>query len=408
MKKVDSKSNTNQDQSILEEIDTQVQLIQSFIPLGLMAVEELLYKEVEMLAGPRYHRKEQGKFPGYRWGTNPGSVFLGGTKVKTQVPRVRAKDSNREIPLQSYERLQERHKLRKYLLGLLLGGLSTRRYSQCAQLVPEIFGISPSSLSRHFMEVTEEKLKAFTTRRLDGDYVALFIDGKTFARQQIIIALGVTMEGHKVPLGFVQGATEHHRVCLDLLKDLKYRGFTVSKGVLVIIDGSKGLRKAVALAFGSDIVVQRCQWHKRENVVSYLSKADQKDYRRKLEKAYQSDTYQEAKETLKGIARELEVKNLSAARSLREGLEETLTVLKLQLPHELTKVFRTTNCIESLNSQLGRLTGRVTRWQSSAQIHRWVACALLDIETRMRKVKGYKQLTKLRKAINEQRKLNRN
>ena len=222
MPKVNKTKRKNQGQSTAAfDFDSEVSLIQAFIPLGIMAVEELLYKEVEALAGPPHHRKAKGDFPGYRWGSNPGSVFFGDNKVKVKVPRVRDRKTDTEIPLGSYQALQDKQKIRAQMLGRLLGGLSCRRYSECAPLVPEVFGLSASSLSRHFMEGTEAKLEAFTTRQLKDDYVALFIDGKTFAKQQIIIALGVTMAGEKVPVGFIQGTTEHHRVCMDLLNDLK-------------------------------------------------------------------------------------------------------------------------------------------------------------------------------------------
>ncbi|MFQ6678766.1 MAG: IS256 family transposase [Fidelibacterota bacterium] len=407
MPKVDHKQRIKQEQTAGSyEFDTEVSLIQAFIPIGLMAVEELLYKEVELLAGPPNHRKDKGGFPGYRWGSNPGSVFLGDTKARVAVPRVRNRQTEKEIPLKSYQLLKDKRHIRQQLMGRLLGGLSLRRYSECASLLPEVFGISASSLSRHFMEETETKLKAFTARRLTADYVALFIDGKTFARQQIIIALGVTMAGNKIPVGFIQGTTEHHRVCMDLLNDLKDRGFLSSEGLLVIIDGSKGLYKAVNEVFSNTVMVQRCQWHKRENVLSYLPKNKKPEYKQKIQEAYNSDTYNEAKNKLEAIVNELKGINLSAARSLGEGLAETLTLHKLKLPPELHTAFKTTNCIESLNSQIARLTGRVTRWHSSKQIHRWVASALLDIEMRMRKIRGYEKLNKLRTAIQKELKLN--
>ena len=407
MPKVNNNGRLNQAQ--IEEtfnFDTEVSLIQAFIPIGIMAVEELLYKEVEALAGPPHHRKDKGGFPGYRWGSNPGSVYLRDTKTKVQVPRVRGRATGKEIPLNSYHALQEKKQVRAEMMGKLLGGLSLRRYAECASLFPEVFGISSSSLSRHFIEDTEEKLKAFTARKLKGDYVALFIDGKTFAKQQIIIALAVTIGGDKIPVGFIQGTTEHHRVCMDLLNDLKDRGLSSSNGLLVIIDGSTGLRKAVNKVFADEAMVQRCQWHKRENVLSYLSKNKQPEYKKKMQDAYNSNTYDEAKNKLKAIITELKVINLSAANSLKEGLEETLTVHRLELPIKLRTVFKTTNCIESLNSQIARLTGRVTRWQNSKQIHRWVASALLDIEMRMRKVREYKKLNKLRTAMHKELKLN--
>lgn len=406
MPKVNNNVRLNQEQR--EEnfnFDTEVSLIQAFIPIGIMAVEELLYEEVEALTGPSHHRKEKGGFPGYRWGSNPGSVYLRDTKTKIQVPRVRDKETEKEIPLKSYHALQEKKQVRAEIMGKLLGGLSLRRFSECASMVPDVFGISAPSLSRHFIEETEEKLKAFTERKLTDDYVALFIDGKTFAKQQIIIALGVTINGDKIPVGFIQGTTEHHRVCMDLLADLKERGFTSKKGLLIIIDGSTGLRKAVNKVFSDEVMVQRCQWHKRENVLSYLPKNKQPEYKKKIQDAYNSDSFEDAKTKLTNLLPELEHINLSAAHSLKEGLEETLTVLKLELPDELKTSLRTTNCIESLNSQIARLTGRVTRWQNSKQIHRWVASALLDIEMRLRKIRGYKKLKDLRSSLQNELKL---
>lgn len=407
MSKVEMKENVNQAENRKTfDFETEVSLIRSFIPLGLMAVEELLYREVELLAGPPHQSKTNGDFPGYRWGKNPGSVYLGDTKSKVAVPRVRDRQTEKEIPLKSYQSFKDKREVHDLAMAKLLGGLSLRRYSESASLLPEVFGISASSLSRHFIEETEEKLKAFTTRKLTDDYVAIFIDGKTFAKQQIIIALGVTITGDKIPVGFIQGTTEHHRVCMDLLNDLKERGFSSSNGLLVVIDGSTGLRKAVNKVFADEVMVQRCQWHKRENVLRYLTKHHQSEYRRKIQDAYNSDTYEEAERKLEMIITELEHINLSAANSMKEGMEETLTIHKLKIPPELRKVFKTTNCIESLNSQIARLTGRVTRWQNSKQIHRWVASALMDIEMRMRKIKGCEKLGNLRLALQKELKLN--
>ena len=385
------------------DLDTKVSLIQAFIPIGLFAVEELLHQEVEQLAGPVYSRKDRPDREATRWGSNPGSVFLGESKVKIQVPRVRSKNSKREIPLRSYHALQSSQPVQEYVLARLLGGLSCRRYAECAEMMPEVFGMSSSTLSRRFIDVTKEKLKAFQERRLDEEeFVALFIDGKTFASQNVIIALGVTIEGRKVPLGFRQGTTEHHQVCADLLNDLLDRGFGIDQGLLVVIDGSKGLHKAVRSIIGNKGVIQRCQWHKRENVLAYLSKSQQRYYRRKLQDAYSRSDYHEARGKLLEIREELKPINLSAVRSLDEGLKETLTLHRLGLFEELGSSFKTTNCIESLNSQVARLTGRITYWKNSEQIHRWLGCCLLDVELRMRKVRGYRHLWELRGALKKE------
>lgn len=388
------------------DLDSKVSVIEAFIPLGLMAVEELLYKEVEELAGQRHKRKEKGNHMGYRWGTNPGSVFLGESKVGIQVPRVRDRETNEEVPLRSYKLLNRARKIKKGILAKLLGGLSLRRYSECAVLVPEVFGISPSSLSRRFVEVTEEKLKAFQERRLeDEEFVALFIDGKSFSGENLLIALGVTIEGKKIPIGFRQGATEHHRVCADLLNDLIDRGLSTKLGLLVVIDGSKGIYKAVKSVLADKACIQRCQWHKRENVLSYLPKSKQSYFRKKLQEAYSCTNYNEAEKKLHVIRRELETINLSAVKSLDEGMEETLTIQRLGLAEDLGTSFRTTNCIESLISQVSRLTIRVSYWKNSNQIHRWLASSLLDLEPRMRRVKGYSSLWKLREALQKELKI---
>ena len=370
-----------------------------------------MYKEVEELASPCYSRKESQNYEGTRWASNPGSVFLGESKVKIQVPRVRSKNTEQEMPLRSYHALQSPSAIEEYLLGKLLGGLSCRRYAECAEMLPEVFGMSASTLSRRFVEVSKDKLKAFQVPNLrddEEDFVALFIDGKSFASQNVIIAPGITMEGRKVPLGFRQGTTEHHQVCTHLLNDLLDRGLSIDHGLLVVIDGSRGLYKAVTAIIGKKGLIQRCQWHKRENVLAYLSKEQQSYYRKRLQEAYPQDAahscsdYHEAKEKLLEIRQELEPINLSAVRSLDEGLEETLTLQRLGLFEELGSSFKTTNCIESLNSQIGRLTGRITYWKNSAQIHPWLGCCLLDIELRMKRVKGYAHLWKLRKALQKE------
>ena len=388
------------------DLDSKVSVIEAFIPIGLMAIEELLYKEVEELAGPKHKCKEKGKHRGYRWGTNPGSVFLGESKVGIEVPRVRNRVTNEEVPLRSYKLLNRARKIKKGIVAKLLGGLSLRRYSECAEIVPEVFGISPSSLSRRFIEATEEKLKAFSERRLEGEeFVALFIDGKSFSGENLLIVLGVTIDGRKIPIGFRQGATEHHQVCADLLNDLIDRGLSTELGLLVVIDGSKGIYKAVKSVLADNVVIQRCQWHKRENVLSYLPKGKQLYFRKKLQEAYSCSEYKQAKKKLYEIRCELESINLSAVRSLDEGLKETLTIQRLGVVEELGVSFKTTNCIESLISQVARLTGRVSHWKNSNQIHRWLASSLFDLEPRMRRVKGYRSLWKLREALQKELKL---
>ena len=380
-------------------LDTRVELIQALIPIGLDAVNELLQQEVCRLAGERYSR--EGGLPGHaRWGRQRGSVYLADQKVAIAVPRVRDTRRGQEVPLSAYQALQDPRRAEDASLRKVLKGLSCRDYEPCVDAVSETFGLSSSSLSRRFKRASGKKLAELAERDLSGyDIVALFLDGKTFGDDAMVIALGVTMKGDKVVLGFVQTATENERVCSQFLRSLLERGLNVDQGVLCVIDGAKGLRKAVDKVFGAKAAVQRCQWHKRENVVRYLPTSKQATFRRKLQRAYDQPTYSQAKTALKKVRVELNVLNQSAVASLDEGFEDTLTLHRLGVFTELGRSFKTTNCIENLNSLIGNRTGKVDRWRNSEQKHRWLATAILDIEPRLRTVVGYRRLPRLRAAL---------
>lgn len=381
------------------ELNTRVELIQALIPIGLEAVNEVLQQEVCQLAGERYSRA--GGVPGYaRWGGQRGSVYLADQKVAIGVPRVRDRRRGQEIPLSAYQALQNPRRADDASLRKILKGLSCRDYEPCVDAVSETFGLSSSSMSRRFKRASAKKLAELAERDLSGyDVVGLFLDGKTFGDDAMVIALGVTIKGEKVVLGFVQTATENERVCSQFLRSLVDRGLNVDQGVLCVIDGAKGLRKAVSKVFGSKAAVQRCQWHKRENVVRYLATNQQATFRRKLQRAYDQPTYRQAKAALKKVRAELNLLNQSAVASLDEGFEETLTVHRLGLFKELGRSFKTTNCIENLNSLIANRTGKVDRWRNSEQKHRWLATTILDIEPRLRTVAGYRHLPRLRAAL---------
>ena len=382
-----------------EELDARIALIQALIPLGLKAVEETLQKEVEDLAGERY-RRDSGKDHCHRWGSQPGSVYLADQKIPVRVPRVRDTAHGQEIRLQAYERLQRPRNLDEGLLKRIVNRLSCRNYRDCAEAVPEAFGLSASTVSRRTIQATARKLAQLQERSLEPyDIVALFLDGKCFAKEQILIALGVTIEGDKIILGFLQASTENEKVCADFLRRLIERGLAHDQGLLCVIDGSKGLRKAIQTVLGEKAVVQRCRWHKRENVVGYLPKSKQPAVRKRLQDAYQLPTLKEAEKALLRVRKELSLLNQSAVASLDEGLDETLTLHRLGLAEELGESFSTTNCLESINAQLGQRTDKVDHWKNSNQLHRWVATALLEIEPRLRKVRGYRHLPHLRRAL---------
>jgi transposase-like protein len=215
----------------------------------------------------------------------------------------------------------------------------------------------------------------------------------------MVLALGVTVTGEKVLLGFVQTGTENEQVCAAFLRDLVERGLGYEQGLLCVIDGSKGFRKAVASVFGPQAVVQRCQWHKRENVVAYLPKGQQAPWRCKLQAAYERPSYAEAKAALLRCRQELRLLNESAVASLDEGFEETLTLHRLGVFGTLGTSLKTTNCLESINALVGQRTAKVNRWTNSAQKQRWLAAALLDIEPPLRRIRGYRSLPLLRPAL---------
>lgn len=376
------------------DLGSRIALIQQLIPLGLMAVEEALQSEVHELAGVRYRRDEN---PNKRWGSNIGSVHLGNQKHNIHVPRVRNQTSGQEVPLKSYQALQSDQGVNNQTLAQVINGISTRKFEKAAMQIPCAFGIQKSSVSRKFIQASAKKLKTFQDRDLsEHDIIVIFMDGKSFSENEMIIALGVTLSGEKIVLGAIESSTENQKVCRDFLIQLKERGLRSEEKILFVIDGAKGLRKGIEVVFGKQAIIQRCQWHKRENIVSYLPKSEQSRFRKKLQKAYETPSLGQAKQKLNRIRKELQLINESAVRSLDEGLEETLSLHRLGLFEQLGLSLKTSNCIESLNSQLGQYTRRVCYWKNSNQRQRWVATALLEIEPSLRKIKGYRFLPLLK------------
>jgi len=265
-----------------------------------------------------------------------------------RIPRIRNRKTDKEVVLSNYQKLQQPLEGDKNLLVKVLNGLSCHKYAEAAQKVPEVFGLSASSISKRFIKASSGKLKQFNARRLEKyDIVAIIIDGKTFAKEQMVIAVGITITGRKVFLGFVQTATENSSVCKKFLQSLIDSGLLYKQGLLFIIDGSKGIRKAITNIFGIYTFIQRCQWHKRENVLSYLQKSQKSSMRKKLQHAY---------EALQQCRRELSLINQSY-------------------------------------------------WKNSEQKHRWLASALLAIEPNLRRIKGYTALPQLRGALQKTLKL---
>lgn len=384
------------------DLDTRIALIQALIPVALEKVHEELQADVGRLAGTRYVR--EGRLPGHvRWTRQRGSIYVADQKIPIEVPRVRDRRRNQEVPLPTYARFQAPRALDTGLLHKVLGGLSTREYARCAEAVREAFGLSASTVSRRFKRASARKLRELTERRLEAyDLVALVLDDKTFAEDEMVAAVGVTITGEKVLLGFVQTATENRKVCAAFLRELVERGLRVESGLLVVTDGAKGLQAAVRDVFGTAALLQRCQWHKRENVVAYLPERHRATVRRKLQAAYEQPTYEAAKRALGKVRAELALLNASAVASLDEGLEETLTLHRLGVFAELGISLKTTNVLESIHARVESRTAKVDHWKNSDQKQRWLATALLDLEPELRRVKNYRALPLLRAALTRQ------
>src|SRR3954452_19107871 len=373
---------------VLEQpIEVQLSIVANHLDICKAVINSLLQTATEQQTGPRYCRVKPHAGNYSRWGFNPGSVRIGNQKLSVAVPRVVDKTTGQVGNIGLYEVLKDLPEQKEEMVLSVLKGLSTRDYSQVACQLLDSFGLSASSISRHFIEHSTQAVEAFTTRSLEEEhYVALFIDGKHLAGEQMIITLGITSAGVKKPLDVIQSSTENSRCIKEMLGSLVSRGLKFEQGLLVITDGSKGIHKAVEDTFGHYAVLQRCQWHKRENIVAYLREREQQPMRRALQQAYSHPDYDTAKAALERIAAELKVRNVRAANSVLEGMEQTLTMQRLGLHEQLASSFTTTNCIESLNSQVDKYVHKVKHWMHSDQRNRWVMRMLTEAQKPLNKV----------------------
>lgn len=367
--------------------------------MGLAVLHELLASEAEMIAGPK--GKHASDRTHHHWGIARTPLAFGGRNAIIERPRVRTRGKRKgEVELPSIAALREGDPMSTRVAEQIVLGVSTRGYERSLDEVDdeiETRGTSKSNVSRALIAKTRDKLAEFVSRKLDDvDVVAMFIDGIEFAGHTVIIALGVTIDGTKVPLGIWAGSTENHVVATALLQNLLERGLRVEQSMLFVIDGGKGLRKALRDVFGNRAVVQRCQVHKLRNVKGHMSEARRAYVARQMRDAYKSATAATAKKKLLQLVSWLDANGEdSAAASLREGLDETLTVLRLGLPATLRRTFATTNAIENMNGSLRRVTRNVRRWRNEAMIRRWVALAVAEAQRGFRRVKGHKTMSSL-------------
>jgi transposase-like protein len=368
------------------------------VELGLLVASDILEDEVARLCGARYQHQ-----PGRthtRYGRQGGVVTLAGQKLPIERPRVRQADGGREVPLETYARLQSPDAMPQAVLRRMVRGVSTRGYEGVIDVARDGFGVAKSSVSRGFVRASAAAVKALAERRFDGQrFAVVMIDGVEYAGETMVVALGITKDGTKRILGLRQGATENAEVCTALLEDLAQRGLDTTRPTLLVLDGSKALHAAAKRVWGKNAVIQRCQVHKKRNIKAHVPEKHWPELERRLSAGYQETDYETAKHSLEGTTTWLAQINPDAASSLREGLEETLTVIKLGVPGVLRRSLAATNPIESALSVTRRVTARVTRWRDGDMRKRWCVAGLLRAESKFRRLKGNRGMPTLLKAL---------
>ncbi len=405
-KKANGKIREIRDGQVVLEIPLPVAEVLAGIPdaveglsheVGLMLVTAVIESECERVAGTKDTKNPLRE--ANWWGSQPGSIYYGKQKVLIDRPRLRSKD-NKEIQLSTYKAFKNPKGMNSSAMKQLILGISSRNYEEAVEGFIKGYGIKKSSISRHFVKATSEQMREFMEKDISHlELCAIFIDGIEFKKHLLVVALGLDMDGRKHILGLWQGDTENAAVCNNLLDDIERRGLEMGKDYLFVLDGSKALRSSVAKKFGKDALVQRCQQHKRRNVREHLPPEHQEAIDARIRAAYNMADYDKAKESLALTVRYLERLNPSAAASLREGMEETLTLHKLGIAGLLRKTLSTTNPIESCFSITRTITRRVKKWNGGDMVQRWAVAALLRAEKKFKRINGYKEIPKLLAAL---------
>ncbi len=377
-------------------------LLAMSVAAGMAVMQALFEAEIAEVAGPK--GKHDPDRAAVRHGSGRGSVTLGGRRVAVDRPRARTLDGH-EVPLVSYTHFAAEDVLTRVVMERMLAGVATRRHARVADPVgtvvdKEAKSTSRSAISRRFVKQTETALAELMARDLTGeDIKVLMLDGEHMAERCVVVALAITADGTKKPVGLWDGSTENKTVVRSLLADLVDRGLTVDDGLLVVIDGAKALSAAVREVFGAKALIQRCTLHKRRNVADHLPDKEQAWVDAKLVKAFAHPDPDTGLANAKRLATQLDKSYPSAASSLREGLEEMFTVAQLGIDGRLAKTLTTSNPIESMIS-IARTTNRnVTRWRDGQMVLRWTAAGMLNAERSFRRIKGYKQMPQLVDAL---------
>lgn len=365
--------------------------------VGKQFIEAVMEAEVEQLVGARSQPDSQRQ--AYRWGTEQGFCVIDTQRVPITRPRVRSRNQ-REVALGSYELFQRASLLKETVWQRIMQGLTMRNYKEVMQQFSEAYGLEKSTISEYFIESSRKKLEQLMNRSLkDVQICVLILDGTIFKSEHLIVAIGIDRVGNKLVLGLRQGASENARVVGDLLGELCERGLDFSLPRLYLLDGSRALRKAVVQHAGDAAFIQRCQEHKIRNICDYLPEADRPGVRYRMRAAYAHTEVADARNLLFRLHDDLLQANPSAAASLVEGMEETLTLQELGVRGKLRQCFSSTNTIESSFSMVEGICRQVKRWQGNDHRLRWVASALLYVESRWNRIHGFRQLPFLVNAL---------
>src|SRR5712671_5624177 len=380
-------------------VDTRTELMELAVASGLKVLSAMLEEDRTAICGPRY--QHQADRQASRTGTVPSEVVLGGRKVALRRPRVRAQGA--EVPLPTFQAMASEDPLNRRVVEQMLVGVATRQYARSLEPVPATIvsrGTSKSAVSRRFVAKTAAQLAAWRSTALDAfDLVALLIDGVHIGEHCIVVALGIDHTGRKHALGLWDGSTENAAVCQSLLSDLQSRGLRTDRSLLVILDGSKALHKAVTQTFGAAALLHRCQVHKLRNILEHLPEGQRPWVRAIVARAYKHAEVATARRLLQDLARRLDDRYPSAAASVREGLDETLTIISLGLSDRLRQSLATTNAIESLISRTRHVKRNVKRWRGGQMVLRWTAAAVLEAVKGFRRLNGHKDMPKLVAAL---------
>jgi len=364
---------------------------------GLRVILLAIQQEADALTGTRHQHGPDRQ--ALRWSREDGFVVVDGQKVPIERRRLRSKNGG-EVRLGTYQLFQQTRTLEDEVWWKMLRGLTTRNYPLVTRSFAKSYGIEKSATSERFIQASRDKLKELMERPLSElKLCAIVIDGTPFKGRQMIAAIGVGSDGKKTVLGLREGATENATVVRELLEELARRGLDFSAPRLYVLDGAKALHSAVKRHAGAAALIQRCQIHKRRNVLDQLPEQYQPGIDRKLLAAYAMAEYADARRALDQLHQELDRINPSAARSLEEGMEETLTVHKLRVPELLRKSLASTNIIESAFSVAEDLCRRVKRWREGDHRERWAGSALLLAESKFRRLKGYREIPQLLTAL---------